>query len=64
MGVLFLFHLGNGITTINVPQASSPITIKFDSCLAILCGGLRNQCYIQGLDIYVCVTPHSLFLSG
>jgi hypothetical protein len=47
--LLFLLQLGNSITTISVPQASSPITIKFDACLAIPCGNLKNQCYIQGL---------------
>jgi hypothetical protein len=64
MGLLFLLYLGNYITTISVLQASSPITIKFDTCLAIPCGYLKNQHYIQGLEIYICMWrsapyPHS-----
>jgi hypothetical protein len=55
MRLLLLFYLGNGITTINVPQASSPITVKFDACLAVSRGDLRNQCSIHGLDMYMCI---------
>jgi hypothetical protein len=57
VGLLFLLHLRNCITTVSVPQASSPITVKFDACLAILCGNLNNQCYIQDSEIYVCLWP-------
>jgi hypothetical protein len=32
--LLFLLQLGNCITTISVAQASSPITVRFDACLA------------------------------
>jgi hypothetical protein len=53
VGLLFLFHLGNCITTISVHQASSLRTVKFDVCLAIPCGNLKNQYYIQGLEIYI-----------
>jgi hypothetical protein len=55
MELLFCLHLGNCITTISAPQASSPITVKFDTCLAIPCGDLKSQRYIQGLEIYMCM---------
>jgi hypothetical protein len=35
-----LLHGGNCITTLSVPWASSPITVKFNARLAILCGDL------------------------
>jgi hypothetical protein len=57
---LFLLHLGNCITTVNVPQASSPITVKFDACLTIPSGNPKNQCYIQDLEIYMCIWPSPL----
>jgi hypothetical protein len=60
VGLLFLLHLGNCITTISVPQASSPIIVKFDTCLAIPCGNLKNKCYIQGLEIYIHMWPSPL----
>jgi hypothetical protein len=44
MGLFLLLHLGNCITTISVPQASSPITVKSDACLS--CGVPKNQHYI------------------
>jgi hypothetical protein len=59
MGLFLLLHLGNCITTINVPQASSLITIKFDACLFIPCADLKNQHYTQGLEIYMCMWPFS-----
>jgi hypothetical protein len=40
MVLLFLLYLANCITTISVPQASSPITKKSDACLDISCGDL------------------------
>jgi hypothetical protein len=46
VGLLFFLHLGDSITTVSVPQFSSPITVKFDACLAIPCGNLKNELYI------------------
>jgi hypothetical protein len=59
VGVLFPHHLGNCITTSSVPQASSPITVKFDECLAMPRGNLKNQHYIQDLEIHMCIWPSS-----
>jgi hypothetical protein len=43
-----------------IAQTSSPTSIEFDACVAIPCGDLENQHYIQtrAETIYVCVqTP-------
>jgi hypothetical protein len=58
VGLLFFLQLRNCRTAIRVTQASSPITVKFDACLAIPYGNLKNQ----GLKIYMCMwlsTPSS-----
>jgi hypothetical protein len=47
IGLLFLFQLGNCLTTIGIAQTSSPIYIEFDACIIIPCGDLEDQCYIQ-----------------
>jgi hypothetical protein len=54
MRPLFRLHLGTCIVTISVPQASSPITVKFDACLTVPCGDLNNECYIQDSEISRC----------
>jgi hypothetical protein len=59
IGLLFLFHLGDCLTTISITQTSSPITTEFDACIVISCENFENQCYIQtGAEtIYMCAGP-------
>jgi hypothetical protein len=61
-GLLFLFHLGNCLTTIGVAQISFPISIEFDACVVIPWGDLENQGYIQtrAKTIYICMQTLSL----
>jgi hypothetical protein len=56
IGLLFLFHLGDYLTTINITQTYSPIATEFDVCFVISCGELENQHYIQTRTqtIYMC----------
>jgi hypothetical protein len=62
MRLLFLFHLGNCLTTINITQTSSPIAVEFDACIGMPCGDLENQCYTQtrAKTIYMCADPAPL----
>jgi hypothetical protein len=62
IGLLFLFHLGNCLTTISIAQTSSSLAIEFDACILMLCGDLENQCYIQTKagTIYL-FADHALF---
>jgi hypothetical protein len=46
IGLLFLFHLEDCLTTISVTQTSYPIAIGFDACFVIPSGDLKNHHYI------------------
>jgi hypothetical protein len=65
-GLLFLFHLGNCLTTIGVAQISSPISIEFDACVVIPWGDLENQGYIQtrAKTIYMYADPVPGYKNG
>jgi uncharacterized membrane protein YcaP (DUF421 family) len=55
IGLLFLSHLGNCLTTISYHSDLFSIFIEFDACIVIPCGDLENQCYIQTRAINMCV---------
>jgi hypothetical protein len=68
-GLLFFFHSGSCMYTVNVTETTAPITIRFTACLVLPCGELLGQCQFQAKNMYMCVqsTPVDglyLFLHG
>jgi hypothetical protein len=42
---------------INVTQSTFPLTVEFDACQILPCGGLRSQLQLQGYSFYMCPIP-------
>jgi hypothetical protein len=38
---------------INVTQSTFPLTVEFDACLILPCGGLMSQLQLQGYSFYM-----------
>jgi hypothetical protein len=39
---------------INVTQSTFPLTVEFDACQILHCGGLMSQLQLQGYSFYMC----------
>jgi hypothetical protein len=42
---------------INVTQSTCPLTVEFDACQILPCGGLMSQLQLQGYSFYMCPIP-------
>jgi hypothetical protein len=55
--IFFPFRLGKGMLIINVTQGTFTLTVEFDACQILPCGGLMYQFQFQGYSFYMCRIP-------
>jgi hypothetical protein len=52
--IFFPFHLGNVMLIFSVTHSIFPLTVEFDACQLLPCGGLMSQLQLQRYSFYMC----------